>query len=80
MMKVNKYNKNEITSEEENAYVSIQIIEDELNKIQGGFPNNYNGIFDELESIKLLISQIGELVLHEEKETKRKRKEAASTV
>jgi hypothetical protein len=75
MMKVNKYNKNEITSEEENAYVSIQIIEDELNKIQGGFPNNYNGIFDELESIKLLISQIGELVLHEEKETKRKRKE-----
>ncbi|MBL0286098.1 MAG: hypothetical protein IPQ19_01485 [Bacteroidetes bacterium] len=56
------------------SYYKIQIIEDELNKIQGGFPNNYNGIFDELESIKLLISKIGELVLHE-KETKRKRKE-----
>ena len=58
-----------------NSYTKIQIIEDELNKIQGGFPNNYNGIFDELESIKLLISKIGELVLNEEKESKRKRKE-----
>lgn len=57
------------------SYIKIQEIEDELNKIQGGFPNNYNGIFDELESIKQLISKIGELVLHEEKETKRKRKE-----
>lgn len=74
-MKINKHNKIEITSEEENAYYNILTIEDELNKIQGGLPNNYNGIVDELQSIRLLISKIGLLVLHEENETSRKRKE-----
>ncbi|HQG37754.1 MAG TPA: hypothetical protein PLK15_01375 [Chitinophagales bacterium] len=74
-MKVNKYIKEEITAEEESAYITYQIIENELNRIQGGLPNNYNGIVDELQNIRLLITKIGELVLHEENDAIQKRKD-----
>lgn len=41
-----KISKSNTEIEIPDSYTKIQIIEDDLNKIEGGLPNNYNCIFD----------------------------------